>query len=272
MGNTTALFTLTTDFGLQDPYVGQFKGALLKGCPSATIIDLTHAIPPWDVVTAAVTIRTSYSFFPPGTIHLIVVDPGVGSQRAILAAAGDGHFFIAPDNGILSLLVADHKIESIHRVEQTTFSPSTVSPTFHGRDIMAPVATALAKTSILDDIGPTVPLANIHMAIVPAAITADGCLLGQVQRIDHFGNIRTTIQASDERFKTVTFDFLEVGKQQISQFFQTYSEAATGSLLVLVDSSGYLEIAANRASAAELLGCAPGDPIMVHLARKESGK
>ena len=154
MGNNSAIFTLTTDFGLQDPYAGQLKGALLKGCPSATIVDLTHAIPAWDVVTAAVTIRTSYTFFPPATIHLIVVDPGVGSQRAILAAAGDGHFFIAPDNGILSLLVADHKIESIHRVEQPAFFPATVSPTFHGRDVMAPVATALARVTRLGRFGP----------------------------------------------------------------------------------------------------------------------
>ena len=145
MGNKSAIFTLTTDFGLLDPYAGQLKGALLKGFPSATIIDLTHAIPAWDVVTAAVTIRTSYAFFPAGTIHLIVVDPGVGSQRSILVAAGDNHYFIAPDNGILSLLVLDHKIETIHRVEHPDFFGAAVSPTFHGRDIIAPVAAALAQ-------------------------------------------------------------------------------------------------------------------------------
>jgi S-adenosyl-L-methionine hydrolase (adenosine-forming) len=268
MGNTTTVFTLTTDFGLQDPYAGQLKGALLKGCPSATIIDLTHAIPAWDVVTAAITIRTSYSFFPSGTLHLIVVDPGVGSQRAILAAAGDGHYFIAPDNGILSLLVADHKIESIHRVEHPAFFPATVSPTFHGRDVMAPVATALAMSHALDDLGPVVPSDSIRMTIVPAAVHATGCLQGQVQRIDHFGNIRTNIRAGGGRFDPATFGFLKVGDQRISDFFQTYTQAKRGSLLVLVDSSGYLEIAANQANAAELLGCAPGDPISVHLAQK----
>ncbi len=268
MGNNSAIFSLTTDFGLQDPYVGQLKGALLKGCPSATIVDLTHAIPAWDVVTAAITIRTSYTYFPPATIHLIVVDPGVGSQRAILAAAGEGHFFIAPDNGILSLLVADHKIESIHRVEQPAFFPATVSPTFHGRDVMAPVATALVKSRTLDDLGPSVSLASIRMAIVPSAVHEPGSLHGQVQRIDHFGNIRTNIRLGGGRFDPATFSFLEIGNQRIIQFFQTYHQAKAGSLLVLVDSSGYLEIAANRANAAELLGCMPGDPIIVHLVQK----
>lgn len=270
METSAAIFTLTTDFGLQDPYVGQLKGALLKGCPSATIVDLTHAIPAWDVVTAAVTIRTSYRFFPAGTIHLIVVDPGVGSQRAILTAAGDGHFFVAPDNGCLSLLIADRKIELIHRVERPVFFPATASSTFHGRDIMAPVATALARMKGLEQFGPPVPLESIRMAIVPAAVHTAGSLQGQVQRIDHFGNIRTTIRADSNRFDPAVFGFLEIGDQRISQFVPTYHQAAIGSLLVLIDSSGYLEIAANQASAAELIGCTPGDPVIVHLGRKET--
>jgi len=265
-----AVFTLTTDFGLQDPYVGQLKGALLKGCARATIIDLTHAIPAWDVVTAAVTIRTSYGFFPAATIHLVVVDPGVGSERAILAAAGDGHFFVAPDNGILSLLVADQKIESIHRVDQPAFFAATVSPTFHGRDIMAPVAAALARTGSLEQFGSAMVPEEIRMAIVPVAIPAAGCLQGQVQRIDHFGNIRTTIRAGSGRFDPLSFGFVEIGNQRISQLVRTYHEAETGALLVLIDSSGYLEIAANQASAAILTGCVVGDPVTVHLVRKET--
>ena len=270
MEKSATIFTLTTDFGLQDPYVGQLKGALLTGCPSATIVDLTHAIPAWDVVTAAVTIRTSYRFFPAGTIHLIVVDPGVGSQRAILTAAGDGHFFVAPDNGCLSLLVADHKIEAIHRVEQPLFFSAAVSPTFHGRDVMAPVAAALARTNGLEQFGSPVSLESIQMAIVPSAVHAAGCLQGQVQRIDHFGNIRTTIRADGNRFDPAVFGFLEIGNQRISQFVHTYQQADMGSLLVLIDSSGFLEIAANQANAAELIGCAPGDPVIVHLGRKEA--
>ncbi|ADW18554.1 protein of unknown function DUF62 [Desulfobulbus propionicus DSM 2032] len=268
MGRASAVITLTTDFGLLDPYAGQLKGALLTGCPDATIIDITHAIPAWDVVTAAVTIRTSYAFFPRSTVHLIVVDPGVGSQRAILAATGGGHFFVAPDNGILSLLVLDHKIETIHRVEHPDFFAAGVSPTFHGRDIMAPVAAALAQGTRLDHVGPPLAPADIKMAIVPATVAAAGCLQGQVLRIDHFGNVRTSIRAGGGRFDPTCFGFLEIGDQQIAQLVRTYNEAQSGTLFVLIDSSGYLEIAANQASAAQMIGCSVGDPITVHLVQK----
>jgi len=270
MGNEPTIITLTTDFGLQDPYVGQLKGAVLKGCPTATIVDLTHAIPAWDVVTAAITIRTSYRFFPSGTIHVIVVDPGVGSERAILAAAGDGHFFVAPDNGCLSLLVADRRIDSVHRVEQPAFLAPTISPTFHGRDIIAPVAAALARTGDLGQFGPAVAPETIRMVIVPSAVHAADSLQGQVQRIDHFGNLHTTIRTGSGWWNPALFDFVEIGSQRISQLVRSYHEAEPGTLLVLIDSTGYLEIAANQASAAALVGCRPGDPVTVHFVRKET--
>lgn len=264
-GSDHTVITLTTDFGLQDPYVGQLKGALLKGCPSATIIDITHAIPAWDVVTAAVTIRTSYPFFPLSSIHLIVVDPGVGSQRSILVATGDGHYFIAPDNGILSLLVADRKIETIHRVEHPTFFPASASPTFHGRDIMAPVAAALAKGYAVNDFGTSVPLQEIMLAIVPSVVPGAGCLHGQVHSIDHFGNIRTTIRTGRGHFDPTAFKFLAIKGQRIARLAKIYTEVEPGALLVLTDSSGYLEVAANQARAVDILGCSPGDRVTVHL-------
>ncbi len=264
-----AIFTLITDFGLKDPYVGQLKGALLRGCPAATIIDLTHHIAPWDVVGAAVAIRTSYRFFPVGTVHLVVVDPGVGSERAILAAAGDGHYFIAPDNGCLSLLVADHRIASIHRVEEPIFFDASVSPTFHGRDIMAPVAAALASDGHLERFGPVVEPITIRTVFPPKAIDAAGCLHGQVLGIDHFGNIRTSIRA--DRFDPAAFAFVEIGGRRIGPLVRCYQEAETGSLLALIDSAGFLEIAANRANGAALIGCAVGDPVIVHLGTGETG-
>ncbi len=262
------IITLTTDFGLQDSYAGQLKGALLTGCPDATIIDITHAIPAWDVITAAITIRTSYAFFPTGSIHLIVVDPGVGGQRSILVAAGAGHFFIAPDNGILSFLVADRKIEVIHRFENDCFLNASASPTFHGRDIMAPVAAALAKGGALRDFGDAVALDAITLTIVPSAVSEVDCLHSQVQRIDHFGNIRTNIRVGLGHLEPDSFDCLEIGGRRIASWARTYQEVPPGTLLVLIDSGGYLEIAANQASAAELLGCFPGDRVIVHLLRK----
>ena len=260
-----AIVTLTTDFGLQDPYAGQLRGAVLRGCPWATVVDLTHGVPPWDVVTAAVTIRTSFRFFPAGSVHVVVVDPGVGSRRPILAASGSGHLFVAPDNGILSLLVVDSKLDAVHRVAHPDFTPTTASPTLHGRDRMAPVAAALAAGRPLADLGPEVDPAELTMVIVPASVHGDNCLLGQVQRIDHFGNVRTTIRTG--LFDPPRFAWAEIEGHRVERLHRTYAEAPAGALLALVDSSGYLEIAANQANAAEQLGCRPGDPVTVHLTR-----
>ena len=262
-----AIVTLTTDFGMQDPYAGQLRGAVLKGCPAATVVDLTHGVPPWDVVTAAVTIRTSFAFFPAGSVHLVVVDPGVGGRRPILAARGSGHLFVAPDNGILSLLLIDRKLEAVHRVAHADRAPTSASPTFHGRDLMAPVAAALAAGRPLEDLGPEVDPAELTMVIVPASVPGDNRLLGQVQRIDHFGNVRTTIRTGPGLFDPHRFARAEIGGHRVERLHRTYTEAPAGALLALVDSNGYLEIAANQASAAERLGCRPGDPVTVHLHR-----
>ncbi|MCL2458156.1 MAG: SAM-dependent chlorinase/fluorinase [Desulfobulbus sp.] len=270
MGNQPTFIALTTDFGLQAAYVGQLKGAVLSGCPTATIVDLTNAIPPWNVVAAAATIRTSYHFFPSGTIHLIVVDPGVGSERAILVAAGGGYFFIAPDNGCLSLLVADQILTSIHRVEHPARFAPAISATFHGRDLMAPVAAALARTGDLGQFGPAIAPESIRMTPVPAVVRIDDCLHAHVLRIDHFGNIQTTIRVDSGQFDPTLFGFAEIDSWRINRFVQTYHKAPVGELLALVDSVGYLEIAANQASAAALIGCQPGDPVTVHLVRRKT--
>ncbi len=264
---TPAIVTLTTDFGLQDPYAGQLRGAVLKGCPSATVVDLTHGVPPWDVVTAAVTIRTSFAFFPAGSVHLVVVDPGVGGHRPILAARGSGHLFVAPDNGILSLLINDRKLDIVHRVAHPDFTPITASPTFHGRDLMAPVAAALAAGRPLTDLGPAIDPAELTMVIVPAGVPGDNRLLGQVQRIDRFGNVRTTIRTGPGLFDPNRFAWAEIGGHRVERFHRTYTEAPAGALLALIDSGGYLEIAANQANAAEQLGCVPGGAVTVHLHR-----
>ncbi|MFP7753960.1 S-adenosyl-l-methionine hydroxide adenosyltransferase family protein [Thermodesulfobacteriota bacterium B35] len=264
--NFANLITLTTDFGLQDPYVGQMKGAILKRNVTARIIDLTHGIPPHDVLTAALTLRTSYSYFPDGTIHLVVVDPGVGSQRSILAATGDGHLFIAPDNGILSLLAADNRLKHVHRVENRTLFPSEVSCTFHGRDIMAPVAAALAAGMPLNRVGPEVSFADCERLDLPRPrISAQG-IEGQVLHIDRFGNVRTTITtALLSRFQPGSFACIEIGGERINTIATTYSQCPPGDLIAVIDSSGYLEIAVNKGSAAEVTGCGPGDPVIVRM-------
>ncbi len=266
MGHLPAqsIVTLTTDFGLQDPYVGQLKGALLSGCPTAHIVDITHAIAPWDRVAAAITIRASFSFFPPGTVHLVVVDPGVGGSRSILAAAGGGHFFIAPDNGLLSLLLSDTIIQQVCRLDGSFFTRPAVSPTFHGRDIMAPAAVALLEKQSLTELGVPVALADLVRIAEPPFCTGQEWLPARVQHIDRFGNIRVDVRIDPHRFDPARFAYLEIGGHRLTDLKSTYADVRPGELLVLIDSSGYLEIAANQASAAALLGCSPGDAITVH--------
>ncbi|HEB49076.1 MAG TPA: hypothetical protein ENI89_00550 [Desulfobulbus sp.] len=264
--NFANLITLTTDFGLQDPYVGQMKGAILKRNVTARIIDLTHGIPPHDVLSAAITLRTSYSYFPDGSIHLVVVDPGVGSQRSILAAVGDGHLFIAPDNGTLTLLAADGKLQEVHRVENRALFPSEVSCTFHGRDIMAPVAAALAAGMPLDKVGTAVDFGDCVRLDVPQPRITEQGIEGQVLQVDRFGNIRTTITtAALSRFQPDSFNGIEIGRERINAIATTYSQRPPGDLIAVIDSSGYLELAVNKGSAAEVTGCRPGDPVTVHM-------
>lgn len=263
MEHAPPIITLTTDFGLTDPYVGQLKGVLLKNCPSVTLVDITHAIPAWDILAAALALHASYIYFPAGTVHLIVVDPGVGSNRAILAARGGGHFFVCPDNGILGLLVEEKTIQAVHRVEHFA-AAERISPTFHGRDIMAPVAAALAGGAALDTFGPALTLPQLQQIAFPARESADSMLHGQVLAVDHFGNVRTSIRTGPGFFDIRRFSSLEIQGHCIPRLVTVYSEAPAGALTALVDSSGFLEIAANQADAAQLIGCVPGDSLTVH--------
>ncbi|MDD2463295.1 MAG: SAM-dependent chlorinase/fluorinase [Desulfobulbus sp.] len=267
MEQAPPIITLITDFGLADSYVGQLKGVLLKGCPFATLVDITHAVPVWNVLAAALTLQTSYTYFPVGTVHLIVVDPGVGSCRSILAAQGKGHFFVCPDNGILSFLIETKVIQRVHRVEHIS-AAEMISPTFHGRDIMAPVAATLAQRTSLDAFGPSLALSQLQQISLPEPIIDGGLLQGQVLTIDHFGNVRTSIRAGTGFFDTRRFASLEILGQSISQLVTSYSEVPIGTLTVLIDSAGFLEIAANQANAAALIGCVPGESLTVKYVQK----
>jgi len=260
----TNIITLTTDFGLEDPYVGQMKGAILKRNISARIIDLTHAITPHDILAGAITIRTSYRYFPDGTIHLIVVDPEVGTQRGILAAEADNHFFIAPDNGLLSLLVTDKKLDKVHRVENSSLFPTEVSGTFHGRDIMAPVAAALAAGLPMDKVGPETSSSDCVQLDIPEPVIDNHQITGQMLHVDHFGNIKTNITTRHlSRFQPASFTGITISGHTIHAISSTYGNQPTGELVAVIDSSGYLEIAVNKGNAAELTGCSPKEPVIV---------
>ncbi|HHD57472.1 MAG TPA: hypothetical protein ENK89_07345 [Desulfobulbaceae bacterium] len=264
------IITLTTDFGLEDVYVGQVKGAVLKSNLSVNLIDLCHSIQAHDVLAAAVTIRTSYRYFPKGTIHLIIVDPGVGSKRRILAAASENHLFIAPDNGVLSLLFQDNIIQTVYRVENSSLFPSEISSTFHARDIMAPVTGALAGGMPLDKVGPKAEISSCVQLSLPQPVITHDKVEGQVLHIDRFGNIRTNINitAADLTEDLVRFSEVRIKGHQVTTISSTYSDSPAGSLVALIDSSGYLEIAVNKGSAAALTKCRIGTPLILLLEKK----
>jgi S-adenosylmethionine hydrolase len=263
--STTNLITLTTDFGLEDPYVGQMKGAILKRNNFARIIDLTHAIAPHDILQGAVVIRTSYRYFPDATIHLVVVDPEVGTQRGILAARADKHIFIAPDNGLLTLLGMDNRIEVIRRVENQSLFPTEISSTFHGRDIMAPVAAALAGGLSLEEVGPEILFADCVQLDIPEPVVEKDVIRGHMLHSDRFGNIRTTITTRHlSAFQPSNFAGITIGDLHIGSISSTYGECSAGEPVAVIDSSGYLEIAINRGNAALELACQPGEEIVVH--------
>ena len=266
--NTPNLITLTTDFGLQDAYVGQIKGTILRLNREAAIVDLTHSIKAHDILTAAMIIRSSYHYFPQQSVHMIVVDPTVGSQRKIIAIQADNHLFIAPDNGSLTFLLRDKKIQAAHSVSNRSLFPREISATFHGRDIMAPVAAALAGAMELKEVGPQISTENCVTLDIPKTVLEENSIKGRVIHIDRFGNIQTTITARDlSQYQPSSFAGIKIRSQNIDVITTTYSDSPEGELVGVVDSSGHLEIAVNRGSAAERIQCEIGDPVTVLIER-----
>lgn len=258
------IVTLITDFGWQDLYVGQLKGRLLQACPALLPLDLTHSIPAWDRAAAARALHESWPFFPAGTIHLVVVDPGVGSARQLVAASGQGHFFLGPDNGVFSLLLQDRVLTEARAI----LAPpaETVSPTFHGRDILAPAAGRLAAGAKLAELGPVLDLAlltRLPEALPPAPDQTS--LAGTVLSVDHFGNVRTSFHPGRLGLALTRIQGLELNGVLVRRQVRCYAEAAPGELCWLTDSSGYLELACNQARAVDRLSCQAGDSIRLLL-------
>lgn len=261
------IVTLITDFGLQDAYAGQLKGRMLQGCRHILPVDLTHAIPPWDITAAARCLCDSYTYFPPGSIHLVVVDPGVGSERRLLAAMGQGHFFVCPDNGILSYLLQENRIDEARAISPEAGGTLPVSPTFHGRDILAPAAAQLACGRPFASIGPTIALDRlVRLAGTEPSATATQCSLeGRVLSVDHFGNIRTSFHPLRDNIDPAHLSGLRIKNIYISTQVDSYAQAQTGVPFFLIDSGGYIEIAINQGNAAQLIRCQPGDPVRLQL-------
>jgi S-adenosylmethionine hydrolase len=255
------LITLTTDFGLEDAYVGVLKGVILGINPAATIVDVCHAIPPQDVRAAAFLLHTAWPYFPPGTIHVVVVDPGVGSQRRAIAVATEAATFVAPDNGVLSYVLAEaaaKNTQAVHLTNQRYWLPQ-VSATFHGRDIFAPVAAHLSLGVPLADLGEPLSLGELVTFPLPRPERQGDAWVGHVVHVDHFGNLVTDLEA--EAIGDAQTVVIEVGGQRIVGLRRTYTEGTPGEPIALIGSSGRLEIAVPGGHAARWLQAQIGDQV-----------
>jgi S-adenosylmethionine hydrolase len=263
-----SIITLLTDFGTDDEYVGLMKGVILSINPSATIVDLTHQIDSQDIVQAAFTIHSGYHYFPEGTVHLIVVDPGVGTERGLLALKLKNHFFIAPDNGVLTLLLNEKEISSLVLISNSSFFRAAVSRTFHGRDILAPVGAHIANGLDINELGPDIDVQNVVcLENLGARRIKNGEIRGQIVAIDHFGNLITNI---DSELLTGSLHAgpekkiqIKIRSNTINGLSETYGGVRSNTPLALIGSRGYLEIAINEGNAAQFLKAKKKDPVRV---------
>ncbi|MBX6422493.1 S-adenosyl-l-methionine hydroxide adenosyltransferase family protein [Thermosulfurimonas sp. F29] len=239
---------LLTDFGLRDHYVGVMKGVILSRVPEAVLVDLTHEIPPQNVRAAAYELAVSWSYFPEGSVFLCVVDPGVGTARRALAAVIEGRFFVGPDNGLLTLVLRRHGAFEIRAVEAERFSLPGASTTFHGRDLFAPVAAEILRGRPLRDFGPRIE--DPVLLPFPEPEPVPGGWRARVLRVDRFGNLILNLSVRELPFGSFR---VEVEGRRVP-LARTYAEVPEGEPLALIGSDGFLEIAVNRGSAAELFG------------------
>lgn len=268
----TRLITLTTDFGTRDAYVPAMKGVILNIFPAARLVDITHGIAPQDVMEAAFVLREAAPHFPSDTVHLVVVDPGVGTARRPIAVRHGAYGYVGPDNGLFPLVIGSEQPE--HAVEldrKTVWRTTSPSQTFHGRDIFAPAAAHLASGLALSEIGSSIE--TLHPLRWAQPIADDEGIQGWVVHIDHFGNCITNI--SRDTLKAATADASEasasgsglppfkcfVGNSTLTAMQETYGSVAEGEPLLLTGSSGFLEVAVNGGNAAELLDIRKGDTV-----------
>jgi hypothetical protein len=263
-----AVITLLTDFGTHDPCAAIMKGVILNINPRVGIVDISHWINPQDVHHAARTLAHSYMYFPSKTVHIVVVDPGVGGSRAVVALQSQSHLFLAPDNGVLTPVVRNEPIEKIVRVENAKYFLTPVSRTFHGRDIFAPVGANLSLGLPIDRLGPAIGSDSlVRLKLAQPRLEKDGRLYGTVVDIDRFGNLITNIDwtvvehhypaAKRENFR------LLFGRHCLTGLSSTYDSVDPGTPLVLIGSRGALEISVNQGNAALLFKAHRGMPISV---------
>lgn len=258
----SGIITLLTDFGTRDEYAACLKGVILGINPQAVLVDLTHEVPPQDIQTAALVLAAAAPYFPPGTIHLAVVDPGVGTARRGLAACGRGQLWVGPDNGLFHLIFAGRTDFEIVSLENPAYFLPQVSATFQGRDLFAPVAAHLSLKADLSALGPAIT--DPVRLPWPEPLFTPEIIIGEVIHVDRFGNLISNIAAADFFSWLRSGDFrLKVGPAVLTRLHRTYGEVAPGELLALVGSHGYLEIACSQESAAARLAAGAGLPLEI---------
>jgi S-adenosylmethionine hydrolase len=260
------IITLTTDFGTNDHFVGAMKGVIVDIISDVQIVDITHAVQAFDVLDGALAISKAYSYFPNGTIHMVVVDPGVGTTRRPILASSDGYHFVAPDNGVLSMVYAREERVHVRHITSEHYFRQPVSNTFHARDVFAPVAAYLAKMVDSHKFGDEIE-DYVRFAAPRPKATGENRMRAVVLKVDRFGNLITNITPEDApalfadsaKFKIV------VGSREITDIRKTFAEGEPGEVFALLGSMGYLEIVANRAAAAQIIAAGKGSEVSIFL-------
>jgi S-adenosyl-L-methionine hydrolase (adenosine-forming) len=261
---TGPIVTLTTDFGLRDPFVGIMKGVILGICPEARLVDLTHEITPHAVREGSLALESAWRFFPPGSVHLAVIDPGVGSARRAIGIQVNSHCFVGPDNGLFTFAVAAGGWSAVS-IERCAYRFPEVSQTFHGRDVFAPAAAHLASGLPLERLGPSIK--------DPVRLPLPGCrmegdeLVGEVVGSDRFGNLLTSVTA--DRLRELARHgpvAVELAGRAVGPVAASYEEGAEGVPTAIIGSSGRLEIFVRRGRALNVLDARPGAPVRVRRA------
>lgn len=258
------VITLLTDFGLADHYVAAMKGVILSICPQARLVDVSHEVTPFAIPEGAYTLAQAWQYFPKGTTHLAVVDPGVGGARRPIVAEVAGHRFVAPDNGLLSMVLEAEPRPRVRVIVAHRYFRQPVSNTFHGRDIFAPVAAWLARGLAPARLGKLISDPIIGAFAKPARLT-DGRWQGTVLRTDSFGNVITNFDSAT--FKGIAcYPFrLKLGRRMLTSYYTTYNSAPAGQLFAIHGSTGYVEVSVNQGNAASALRVLPGAPAILTL-------
>ena len=242
------IITLNTDFGLEDNFVGVMKGVILSINPDVRIVDINNYIPPQNILAADYSLNNSYKFFPKGTIHLVVVDPGVGSERSSILVATENYFFVGPDNGVFTSIYENNNSYQVYSLENRKYFLEHISSTFHGRDIFAPVAAHLSL-----GINPEVFGKELHKPFImqiPKPKVNTGIILGEIIYVDRFGNLISNITSN----LLNNNDKIVINSEHIGRLSKSYSDVEIGKLVILKGSSGYIEVAINQGSALKFFG------------------